>query len=86
MLAEVARNRVVEKTRHLVPAGGGLTWEIDVFAGPNQGLVVAEIELPDEDAGFTRPAWLGEEVTGDGRYLNNALSERPWSTWGQSQG
>ena len=64
---------VIEKTRYRVPAGA-LTWEIDVFVGAHDGLVVAEIELPGEDASFERPDWLGDEVTHDKRYYNASLA------------
>jgi adenylate cyclase len=56
--------------RHVVPAGD-LAWEIDRFA---DGLVLAEIELPDESAGFDRPDWVGAEVTDDPRYYNAAMA------------
>lgn len=65
--------RIIEKRRHIVPAGL-LRWEIDVFAGDLAGLIIAEIELPDETAGFERPGWLGAEVTGDPRYGNSWLA------------
>ena len=64
---------VLEKRRHKVPIDG-LTWEIDVFEGALDGLVIAEIELPDEDTPFQRPDWLGEEVTNDRRYYNASLA------------
>lgn len=70
----LCRGKVIEKTRHRLPAGGGLTWEIDVFAGAHAGLVIAEIELPTPDTPFARPDWLGEEVTGDPAYGNAALA------------
>lgn len=63
----------VEKTRHLVKEGKH-TWEVDVFEGAHKGLIIAEIELQSEDETFTRPQWLGKEVTGDIRYYNNSLS------------
>jgi adenylate cyclase len=63
---------VMIKTRH-VHLYGGNTWEIDVFTGINQGLVVAEIELDSEDQEFDRPSWLDKEVTDDPRYANNNL-------------
>ena len=71
---------VVEKTRHYVPAGE-VTFEVDEFARGNAGLVLAEVELPDEDAAFPRPAWLGDEVTDDPRYRNTYLAEHPVTTW-----
>jgi adenylate cyclase len=64
---------VLEKRRHNVPIDG-LTWEVDVFEGVLAGLVIAEVELPDENTPFRHPDWLGEEVTGDRRYYNAALS------------
>ena len=71
---------VVEKVRHLC-GHAGMTWEVDEFLGANAGLVVAEIELQTEDQAFERPAWLGEEVTGDARYVNANLAVRPFSSW-----
>ncbi len=62
--------RTIGKVRHVVPAGA-LAWEVDVFDG---GLVLAEIELPAEDAAFDRPDWIGREVTGDPRYYNAAMA------------
>ena len=66
--------------RYLVEAGE-LTFEVDEFHGDNEGLVIAEIELPDEDTPFERPAWLGEEVTGDQRYYNSMLAKHPFKMW-----
>ena len=71
---------VIDKTRYLVKAGE-FTFEVDVFHGDNEGLIVAALELPDENAPFERPDWLGEEVTGDSRYYNAALSVNPFKTW-----
>lgn len=70
----------LEKTRFLVPYGGHL-FEVDVFHGANRGLVVAEIELGSADEAFEKPPWLGEEVSGDSRYYNSALSVKPFSRW-----
>jgi adenylate cyclase len=77
-LLGLCRHRIIDKTRHLVPAGQH-TWEIDEFAGANAGLIVAEIELREESDAFARPAWLGEEVTTDPRYLNASLAVSPWT-------
>lgn len=67
---------VIEKTRHIVPWLGH-TWEVDVFHGALEGLVIAEIELPSETTPFERPAWAGAEVTSDPRYKKiNLLTER----------
>jgi len=71
---------VISKTRYLV-ACGAHRWEIDEFHGENSGLVVAEIELEDEDESFDKPRWLGKEVSDDVRYYNAALSKRPYRQW-----
>ena len=71
---------VIDKTRYLVKAGE-FTFEVDEFYGDNEGRTVAEVELPDEDASFERPAWLGEEVTGDPRYYNSMLMKNPFKNW-----
>lgn len=70
----------VEKTRYLEEYEGH-TWEVDIFAGANEGLRVAEIELPAEDTVFAKPAWAGAEVSGDERYYNSSLSIRPYQQW-----
>ena len=74
------RKKVVEKTRYFV-IHGDYKWEVDVFAGANKGLVVAELELSDEDEAFDRPDWLGAEVSSDARYYNSNLAEHPFSEW-----
>lgn len=71
----------IEKVRHLVRVGGHV-WEVDVFEGANRGLVVAEIELASADESFEKPAWAGEEVTGDRRYYNSMLTKHPYTEWG----
>ncbi|KAA2285524.1 CYTH domain-containing protein [Arenimonas fontis] len=70
----------VEKLRHYVHHGGHV-FEVDEFLGENAGLVVAELELDSADAAFERPDWLGAEVTGQPRYYNLALAERPYARW-----
>jgi len=70
----------IEKTRYHVPVGGH-TWEVDVFAGDNEGLIVAEVELAHEDEPFERPAWLGGEVSHDTRYYNVCLVRHPYKDW-----
>lgn len=74
-------DRRVEKVRHKI-AQDDLTWEIDVFSGANDGLIVAEIELPAEDHPFDKPGWLGREVTRDQRFFNAALLDHPFCDWG----
>ena len=59
----------------------GLVWEIDEFFGKNQGLIVAEVELQSEDQDFLKPAWVGEEISGDPRYFNSNLIQHPYTQW-----
>ncbi len=66
----------IDKTRHEVPHGDH-TWEVDVFHGDNEGLILAEVELDDENTEPALPEWLGEEVSGDPRYFNSELSRNP---------
>ncbi len=73
---------VIDKTRHEVRVGGHL-WEVDEFHGANAGLVVAEIELGEEDEEFEKPQWLGDEVTEDARYYNASLTERPYPAFNE---
>lgn len=70
----------IEKVRHLVKVGDHI-WEVDVFHGENEGLVLAEIELQTPDEPFERPVWAGEEVTGDRRYYNSMLTRCPFTRW-----
>jgi adenylate cyclase len=80
MLDEMCPAGRIEKTRYRIDVPPH-TWEVDVFEGDNAGLVVAEIELSDEQESFTRPEWLGAEVTEDPRYYNSELSRHPWGQW-----
>ena len=82
MLARFCEYPLIEKTRHHVQYADHL-WEIDVFAGANAGLVVAEIELDDIDESFNRPGWLGHEVSDDPRYYNVCLVKHPFKDWGK---
>ncbi|MBK1722853.1 CYTH domain-containing protein [Thiocystis violacea] len=80
MLRELAVSPVIEKVRYRVRRGRHL-WDLDVFAGENAGLVMAEIELDAEEADFERPDWAGEEVSGDPRYFNVNLAQLPYRRW-----
>ncbi len=72
----------IEKHRYVVPsATKPLKWEVDVFHGDNEGLVVAEIEVPSEDTEFELPDWIDREVTGDRRYNNSHLIDNPYKNW-----
>ena len=79
-LLKICEPGVIEKIRYLVKAGPH-TFEVDEFHGDNQGLVLAEIELGSETEAFQKPAWLGEEVTGDTRYYNSMLMKNPFTRW-----
>ena len=68
------------KTRYYAEVDGK-TWEVDVFEGENEGLIMAEIELKSEDEKFTLPDWAEEEVTGDKRYYNAFLAKNPYKKW-----
>ena len=73
-LLELCEPGIIDKTRHLIKnTDGKHTWEVDVFHGANEGLIIAEIELEYENESFDRPSWLGNEVTGDIRYYNSTL-------------
>ena len=71
---------VINKERWLVPAGKHII-EVDEFFDENEGLIMAEIELNDENEAFERPNFLGQEVTGDRRYYNSCLRLQPYKTW-----
>jgi len=75
---------VLEKIRHYVTIDNVL-FEIDEFLGDNQGLLVAEVELPSVDSPFPRPAWLGREVSAQLRYYNVNLIEHPYSHWSDAE-
>lgn len=70
----------MDKVRHKI-AHGEHVWEVDEFLGQNSGLVVAEIELASEDAVFTKPPWVGREVSDDSRYFNSQLATNPYCNW-----
>lgn len=70
----------IDKTRYLVNWGSHV-FEVDVFYGENEGLVMAEVELESEGEAYDRPPFLGEEVTGDVRYFNSFLMKRPFTKW-----
>ncbi|MCP5102855.1 MAG: CYTH domain-containing protein [bacterium] len=80
MLDQLCQKPIIEKKRYKVEFGG-LTWEIDEFFGDNDGLIVAEVELEDENQEFEKPGWIGEEVTSDPRYFNSNLTKHPFTKW-----
>ncbi len=80
LLDTLCQKPLIEKIRYLVDFGKH-TWEVDVFEGENDGLVLAEVELKSPDEPFELPSWAGDEVSDDPRYYNPYLIERPYKTW-----
>lgn len=81
-LSEFCENKIISKTRYIVPIENSeRKWEIDIFHEENEGLIMAEIELGSEDEVFEKPEWLGEEVTHDSKYKNAKLVENPFKNW-----
>jgi len=80
MLNDLCEKPLIEKMRYKIEFKG-LVWEVDEFFGENQGLIVAEVELESEDQTFTKPEWVGEEVTSDPKYFNANLIHHPYSRW-----
>ncbi|MBK8518844.1 MAG: CYTH domain-containing protein [Saprospiraceae bacterium] len=79
-LLNICEAGVIDKTRYEVKSGKH-TFEVDEFYGENKGLIVAEVELSDENEVFTKPEWLGAEVTGDTKYYNSMLMKHPFTKW-----
>ena len=79
-LLKLCEGPIIQKIRRIINHKGA-RWEVDEFLGENAGLVIAEIELKAEDEAFSRPEWLGREVTQDSRYLNSSLSSHPYAKW-----
>lgn len=80
MLTNLAEQPIIEKIRYKI-AIDDLVWEIDEFLGVNKGLIVAEVELQNEEQKFSKPEWIGEEVSGDPRYFNSNLVKHPYTSW-----
>lgn len=80
MLDNLCEAPLIEKTRYKIEYAG-LIWEVDEFAGENQGLIIAEVELTDENQSIELPDWIGKEVSDDSRYYNANLVENPYSQW-----
>jgi len=79
-LLEICESGIISKTRYEIKSGNHII-EVDEFHGENQGLVVAEVELANEDEPFQKPDWLGAEVTGDKKYYNSILKKNPFTRW-----
>jgi adenylate cyclase len=79
-LLQLCDGPIIQKDRYVIIHEGS-KWEVDEFFGDNAGLVLAEIELTSEGQSFSRPAWLGAEVTHDRRYYNSSLASHPYIEW-----
>ncbi|WP_299249295.1 CYTH domain-containing protein [uncultured Lacinutrix sp.] len=79
-LLNLCKKGMIDKIRYEVKVDKH-TFEVDEFFGKNVGLIVAEVELNNETETFTKPQWLGEEVTGDAKYYNSQLSKNPYCKW-----
>jgi len=79
-LLKLCESGIIDKIRYEIPFGKH-TFEVDVFSGENQGLIIAEVEISSENEIFEQPNWLGKEVTGDKKYYNSYLSKHPFCTW-----
>jgi adenylate cyclase len=79
-LLTICESGTIDKVRHEVKVGNHI-YEVDVFSGENEGLIMAEIELQSENEAFEKPHWLGIEVTNDERFYNAYLSKKPFKSW-----
>lgn len=79
-LLNLFASNCIEKVRHEIVYDGKL-WEVDIFSGDNEGLIIAEIELESVEENFSLPAWIDIEVSGDERYFNSNLSNKPFKKW-----
>ena len=79
-LLNICEKTIISKVRYEVVVGKHV-FEVDEFRAENQGLVVAEVELDSETEKFSKPEWLGKEVTGNIKYYNSKLSQTPFCDW-----
>ena len=79
-LLKICEPGIIDKTRYEV-LYKNYVFEVDVFHGENEGLIIAEIELSHEHETFEKPAWLGTEVTGNRNYYNSQLTKNPYKSW-----
>ncbi len=80
MLKALCMQPFIDKKRYEIIYAGHC-WELDIFEGENQGLVIAEIELSNENESFEKPEWVTQEVSADPRYRNGNLVTKPYSQW-----
>lgn len=79
-LLKLCKKGIIDKMRYEVKVANH-TFEIDEFFDSNKGLILAEVELNSENESYSKPDWLGDEVTGDIRYYNSQLSKTPFKKW-----
>lgn len=84
LLTQLCERPLIDKRRYLLEEGGK-TWELDIFAGDNLGLRVAEVELESEDEAVELPEWVVREVSGEARYYNVNLVRHPYSQWSEAE-
>ena len=80
MLQELCDQPQIQKNRYRISIEG-LVWEVDEFLGDNSGLIIAEVELEEEEQVIVLPAWVDQEVSGDPRYFNSNLTKFPYKNW-----
>ena len=85
MLEKLCQKPVIDKTRYIINHENH-TWEVDIFYGDNEGLVVPEVELSSEDEHINLPIWVKEEVSHDDRYFNSNLMKLPFKDWEENKG
>lgn len=79
-LLKLCKKGIIDKIRYEVKVDNHI-YEVDEFYGENKGLIIAEVELTSEKESFSKPNWLGKEVTGDNKYYNSQLSKTPYNKW-----
>lgn len=79
-LLALSSYHIIRKQRHIINFGG-LTWEVDFFEEENEGLMLAEVELPTLNTPVSLPQWIGKEISDDPKYMNNNLAQKPYTTW-----
>jgi len=79
-LLSLSDNFIIMKERYYKKIDKHL-WEIDIFHGENEGLIIAEVELENENENLVIPHWIKEEISNDDKYFNFNLSKNPYQNW-----
>ncbi len=80
ILAKLCEKPIIEKDRYKIECDG-MVWDVDEFHGPNEGLIVAEVQLNRENQQIIMPDWVGKEVSGEPKYFNSSLVQNPYGKW-----